>query len=169
MSPKSQPVVSKIVGQDRSPKVTALMIGCWRRDIDGIVCCLRWVKASWWDLSAVLRFPLSSSQSANHISCHYQSLTQPTHSEIRRPTSAPVPLNCSLSWFSRPPMLTNLCSMFSPFFVTIMSYRIFTSRLWWFCLLSAPLSLGARGPGNQQKHLEYIAGSGWMYPPLTCQ
>ena len=28
-------------------------------------------------------------------------------------------------------------------------------------------TLGARGPGNQQKHLEYIAGSGWKYLPLT--
>ena len=26
-------MVIKIVGLDRSPKVTALMIGCWRRDI----------------------------------------------------------------------------------------------------------------------------------------
>ena len=31
------------------------------------------------------------------------------------------------------------------------------------------LSLGARGPGNWQKHVEYIAGSGWRYPPLTCR
>ena len=46
---------------------------------------------------------------------HYRSLTQPTHSQIQRPTSVPVPLNCSLSWFSQPPMLTNLCSMFSTF------------------------------------------------------
>ena len=30
-------------------------------------------------------------------------------------------------------------------------------------------TLGARGPGNQRKHLEYIVGSGWRYPPLTCQ
>ena len=41
--------------------------------------CLRWVKASWWDLSAGLGFPLSSSQSTNHISHHYRSLAQPTH------------------------------------------------------------------------------------------
>ena len=33
MSPRSQPVVSEIVGLDCSPKVTALMIGCWSRDI----------------------------------------------------------------------------------------------------------------------------------------
>ena len=31
------------------------------------------------------------------------------------------------------------------------------------------LALGARGPGNQQKHLEYITGSGWKYLPLTRQ
>ena len=80
-----------------------------------VVCCLRWVKASWWDLSIVLGFPLPSSWSTNHISHHYWSLTQSTHSQIRRPTSVPVPLNCSLSWFSQPPMLTNLCSMFSSF------------------------------------------------------
>ena len=41
--------------------------------------CLRWVKASWWDLSAVFGFLLSSLRSTNHISHHYQSLTQPTH------------------------------------------------------------------------------------------
>ena len=33
MSLRSQPVVSEIVGQDYSPKVTALMIGCWSKDI----------------------------------------------------------------------------------------------------------------------------------------
>ena len=33
MSPRSQPVVREIVGRDRSPKVAALMIGCWSRDI----------------------------------------------------------------------------------------------------------------------------------------
>ena len=116
MSPRSQPVVNEINSWEIcSPKVVALMIGCWRRDIDGIVCCLRWVKASWWDLSTVLGFPLSSLRLTNHISCHYQSLTQSTHSKIRRPTSAPVPLNSSLSWFSQTPMLTNLCSMFSYF------------------------------------------------------
>ena len=47
---------------------------------DGVVCCLRWVKAIWWDLSAVLRFPLSSPRPTNHISRHYWSLTHPTHS-----------------------------------------------------------------------------------------
>ena len=73
-------VVSEIISWERSPKVVALMIGCWGRDIDGIVGCLRWVKVSWWDLSAVLGFLLSSSQPTNHISCHYRSLTQPTHS-----------------------------------------------------------------------------------------
>ena len=31
------------------------------------------------------------------------------------------------------------------------------------------LALGVRGPGNQRKHLEYIAGSGWKYLPLTHQ
>ena len=45
----------------------------------------------------------------------------------------------SLSWFSQPPMLMNLCSMFRFFFVTITSYCIFLSRSWQFCLLSAPL------------------------------
>ena len=33
MSPRTQPVVSEIVGRDRSPKVAALMIGCWSKDI----------------------------------------------------------------------------------------------------------------------------------------
>ena len=33
MSPRSQPVVREIVGHDRSPKVAALMIGCWSKDI----------------------------------------------------------------------------------------------------------------------------------------
>ena len=33
MSPRSQPVVGEIVGLDRSPKVVALMIGCWCKDI----------------------------------------------------------------------------------------------------------------------------------------
>ena len=39
------------------------------------------------------------------------------------------------------------------------------SKLWtsW----TQSMTLGARGPGNQQKHLEYIAGSGWKYLPLT--
>ena len=45
----------------------------------------------------------------------------------------------SLSWFSQPPMLMNLCSMFRFFFVTITSYHIFLSQSWQFCLLSAPL------------------------------
>ena len=31
--PRSQPVVIEIVGLDRSPKVAALMIGCWSKDI----------------------------------------------------------------------------------------------------------------------------------------
>ena len=30
-------------------------------------------------------------------------------------------------------------------------------------------ALRVRGPGNQQKHLEYIIGYGWRYLPLTCQ
>ena len=80
MSPRSQPMVSEIDGWEIcSPKVVDLMTGCCRRDIDGVVRCLRWVKVSWWDLSAVLGFPLSSSQLTNHISRHYWSLTQPTH------------------------------------------------------------------------------------------
>ena len=33
MSPRSQPVVIEIVGLDCSPKVAALMVGCWSRDI----------------------------------------------------------------------------------------------------------------------------------------
>ena len=45
----------------------------------------------------------------------------------------------SWSWFPWPPMLMNLCSMFRFFFVIIASYRTFLSRLWWLCLLSAPL------------------------------
>ena len=38
-------MVIEIIGLDRSPKVAALMTGCWRRDIR-LVGCLRWVKAS---------------------------------------------------------------------------------------------------------------------------
>ena len=54
MSPKSQPVVSEIVGRDCSLKVAALMIGCWSKDIwtsvssemgqgelMGSICCTR--------------------------------------------------------------------------------------------------------------------------------
>ena len=37
MSPKSQPVVSEIVGQDRSLKVAALMIGCWSKDMNSVL------------------------------------------------------------------------------------------------------------------------------------
>ena len=138
MSPRSQPVVIEIIGLDCSPKVAALMIGCLSKDI-GLVCCLRWVKVSWWDLSIVLGFPLSLSRLTNHISHHYQSLTQPTHSQIRRPLQYWYRWIVSLSWFSRPPMLINLCSMNSLFFVTITSYCTFISQSWCFCLLSAPL------------------------------
>ena len=116
MSPRSQPVVNEMDGREIcSPKVVALMIGCWRRDIDGIVCCLRWVKASWWDLSAVLGFPLSSLRLTNHISRHYWVLlSQPTH-------RSEDPLRHRYRWIvlchdsHNPPMLTNPCSMFSPF------------------------------------------------------
>ena len=46
MSPRSQPVVNEIVGLDHSPKVAALMIGCWSKDILGLVVWMRWVKVS---------------------------------------------------------------------------------------------------------------------------
>ena len=114
MSPRSQPVVIEIVGLDRSPKVAALMIGCWRRDIR-LVCCLRWVKGSWWDLSAVLGFLLSLLRSANHISCHYWALLiQPTP-RSEDPLWHQYGCIVCLSWFSWPPMLMNACSMNSPF------------------------------------------------------
>ena len=96
MLPKSQPVVSKIVGRDRSPKVADLMIGCWSKDIwisvlsemgqgelMGSIRCTQipfiLVMINQSHLS-----PLSTSYSANPL-------------QIQRPTSAPVPLNSSLS------------------------------------------------------------------------
>ena len=96
MSPRSQPIVSWMIGQRPcSLKTRGLMMGCCMLAIGGIVCQVRKVKASWWDLSTVLGFPLSSSQSTNYLTCHYQDLTQPTHRKIQRPTSVPVPLYCS--------------------------------------------------------------------------
>ena len=116
MSPWSQPMVREINSQEIcSPKVADLMMGCWERDIRGIVYDMRWVKASWWDLSTVLRFPLSLLRSTNHISRHYRVLLiQPTR-RSKDPLWHQYRLNCSLSWFSRLPMLTNPCSMFSIF------------------------------------------------------
>ena len=51
-----------------------LHVGHW-----SIVCWVRKVKVSWWDLSTVLGSLLSSSQPTNHITRHYHSLlSQPT-------------------------------------------------------------------------------------------
>ena len=94
MSLRSQPVVSEIVGRDRSPKVTALMIGCWSKDI--------WTSA----LSEMgqgelmgnircTRIPFILVTANQSHPSPLSSLTHPTHSKIRRPTSVPVPLNCS--------------------------------------------------------------------------
>ena len=86
-------MVIEIVGLDRSPKIAALMIGCWSKDIwtsglsemgqgelMGSICCTRipFILAV---ISQSHLSPLSRSYSA-------------THSQIRRPTSAPVPLYC---------------------------------------------------------------------------
>ena len=79
MSPKSQPVVSEIVGQDRSPKVAALMIGCWSKDIwtsvlfeigqdelMGSICCT-WIPFILVTTSQSHLLPLSESYSPNPL------------------------------------------------------------------------------------------------------
>ena len=89
-------MVSEIVGLDRSPKVAALMIGCWSKDIwisvlsemgqgelMGSIRCTR-IPFILVVINQSHLSPLSKSYSANPL-------------QIRRPTSAPVPLNSSLS------------------------------------------------------------------------
>ena len=88
-------MVSEIVGWDRSPKVTDLMIGCWSKDIlvclsemgqgelMGSICCTR-IPFILVMINQSHLLPLSTSYSANPL-------------QIRRPTSAPVPMNSSLS------------------------------------------------------------------------
>ena len=63
-----------LLSKDQRSDDWVLHVGHWL-----VVCWCEKVKASWWDLSAVLRFPLSSSQPTNHIAHHYWSFTQPTH------------------------------------------------------------------------------------------
>ena len=93
MSPRSQPVVIEIVGLDHSPKVAALMIGCWRRDIWFSVLTeigqgelMGSIRCTWIPFILV-------AINQSHLS-PLSSLIQPTHSQIRRPTSAPVLLYC---------------------------------------------------------------------------
>ena len=140
MSPRSQPVVSKIVGQDCSPKVATLMTGCWRRDIDGVVCCLRWVKASWWDLSTVLGFPfILVTINQSHLSLLPKSYSANPHVDPKTHfgTGTIVLFLCHDS--HNPPCLPTYVLCLALFFVMITSYRTFILQLWWFCLLSAPL------------------------------
>ena len=132
MKPKSQPVVNLITGwQPSLIWAGGQMLGCWK--IAAISVLMRKIKTSWWDLSVVLRFPLSSPGLTNHISHHYWTFTQLTHHGTDTIVLFP------LSWFSWPPMLMKLCSMFRFFFVMIAPYHIFLLWCWHFCLLSAPL------------------------------
>ena len=79
MSLRSQPVVSEIVRRDRSPKVAALMIGCWSRDIGtsalsemgqgelmGSICCTR-IPFILIPINQSHLSPLSKSYSANPL------------------------------------------------------------------------------------------------------
>ena len=139
MSPRSQPVVSEIVGWERSPKVAALMVGCWRRDIDGVVCCLRWVKVSWWDLSVYSDslYP-HRNQPITSLTTIEILLIQPTH-------RSEDPLWHWYCWIvlyhdSHDPLcLSTHVLCLALFFVTITSYCTFISQPWQLCLLSAPL------------------------------
>ena len=113
-------MVSEIVGRDRSPKVTALMIGCWSRDIwtsalseigqgelMGTIRCTQ-IPFILIAISQSHLSPLSKSYSSNPL------LDPKTHFD-----TGIVELFV-LSCFSRPPMLINPCSMFSPSFLLLM-------------------------------------------------
>ena len=114
ISPRSQPVVIKIVGLDRSLKVAALMIGCWRRDIwvrwlsemgqgelMGSIRCTR-IPFILIAISQSHLSPLSMSYSANPL------LDPKTH-------FCTSTVELFFVMILTTPMLTNLCSMNSSF------------------------------------------------------
>ena len=128
MSPRSQPVVSEIVGQDRSPKVTALMIGCWSKDIwtrvlsemgqgelMGSICCTQ-IPFILVTISQSHLLPLSKPYSVNpllDLKTHFGTGTVklfPCHNS-HDPLCLPTHVLCLVS-----------------FFVTITSYRTFLLR-----------------------------------------
>ena len=140
MSPRSQPVVNKIVGREIcSPKVADLMIGCWRRDIVGIVKI--------WDGSRRVDgiYPLYLDSLYPH---HNQPIT--SHATIKVLLSQPTcrskdPLQPQYHWIvlchdsHKPLCLQTHVLCLALFLVTITSYHTFISQSWRFCLLSAPL------------------------------
>ena len=138
--PKSQPVVSWIIGQQpSSPKTGGRMMGCWILAVIGSV--LSEERSKWVDGI----YPLYSDSLYPHYNQPITSLAT-IDPLLSRPTGRSKDphwywRHCivPLSWFSQPPMLMNLCSMFGFSFVTIASHCTFFSRLWQFCLLSAPL------------------------------
>ena len=138
MKPKNQPVVNLITGwQPSPPQAGGWTVGCWK--IVAISVSTRKVKVSCWGLSAVLGFFLSLLwPTITSLATIRPLLSQPTG----RSEDPPQYWCCyvvSLWWFSQPPMLMNLCSIFRSFFVAIMPYHIFILWSWWFCLLLAPL------------------------------
>ena len=140
MLPRSQLVVNWIIGwRPSSPKRGGLMIGCWMLVVIGSV--LGEERSKWVDGIYLLYLdslyphcdqPITSLTTIGPL------LSWPT-GRSADPHRYQYHWIVSLSWFSRPPMLMNPCSMFRSFFITIMSYCTFTLQLWWFCLLSAPL------------------------------
>ena len=123
-----------VLSEDQRPDDGMLHIGHEKYSVS-----MRKVKASWWDLSAVLRFPLSLSRlPITSLTTIRTLLSQPT-------SRSKDPHRYRYRWIvfchdSHNPLCLQtyvLCLAF--FLVTIMSYHTFLLQLWWFCLLSAPL------------------------------
>ena len=115
MSLRSQPVVIEIIGLDCSPKATALMIGCWRRDI--------WTSGSSEMGQGELMGSIRCTQipfilvmiSQSHLSPLSKPYSSNPHPDPKTHFGTDTVVLFSLSWFSRPPMLMNPCSMNSFF------------------------------------------------------
>ena len=86
-------MVIKIIGLDHSPKVAALMIGCWSRDI-WFSMLTEMGQSELMGSIRCTRIPfILAAINQSHLS-PLLDLTHPTHSQIRRPTLALVPLYC---------------------------------------------------------------------------
>ena len=114
MSPRSQPVVIEIVGLDHSPKVAALMTGCWSKDI--------WTSA----LSEMGQGKLMGSIRCTQIPFILVTINQSHLLPLSKPYSANPLLDLKTHFGTgtielffvmilTTPMLTNLCSMNSSF------------------------------------------------------
>ena len=137
MFPKSQPVVNWIIEQwPSSPKTGGWIMGCWMLAVIGSVLGEERSKVSWWDLSTVLGFPLSLSQSTNHIAHHYWTFTQPTHRQIQRPTPVLVLLYCFFVMI----LMTPLCLWIHVLCLDLaLTQSHLITQSWCVCLQSAPL------------------------------